>query len=156
MKKKSKSRIVNVFNTVFNVRSWTDFDRLRAFTLYLSQGIRAFLIPQKKQLSPKESSTNFATAIAHLKLNEDELFARQRGLYRLSVIMCVVAMMFFSYALYHLVFGGFKAVIVSLVLMFIALVLAFRYHFWYFQIKERKLGCTFREWYRQGFLGKKS
>ena len=37
----------------------------------------------------------------------------------------------------------------------IALVLAFRYHFWYFQMKQHKLGCTFNEWYRQGLLGEK-
>jgi intracellular multiplication protein IcmV len=51
--------------------------------------------------------------------------------------------------------GSIKAFIVSLVVTLIALILAYRYHFWYFQMKQRKLGCTFSEWYKQGLFGEK-
>ena len=63
--------------------------------------------------------------------------------------MLLSACLIFVYAGYQFFYGSIKAFIVSLVVMLIALVLAFRYHFWYFQIKQRKLGCTFNEWYRR-------
>jgi intracellular multiplication protein IcmV len=56
---------------------------------------------------------------------------------------------------YQLFYGSYQAAIVSFIILWIALVLAFRYHFWYFQIKNRKLGCTVYEWYR-GLLGDKN
>ncbi|STX29846.1 intracellular multiplication protein IcmV [Legionella beliardensis] len=156
MKKKSGSRIGNLFKTIFNVRAWSDYDRIRAFTLYLGNGIKFLFVPQKKESASNEALANFKEAMDAQNLTEADILARQRGLYRLSILMCVIAFGFFCYAMYHLFYGGIFAVIISLVLMLVALVLAFRYHFWYYQIRERKLGCTFREWYSQGFLGKKS
>ncbi|MGQ3889896.1 type IVB secretion system protein IcmV [Legionella sp. CNM-1927-20] len=156
MQKKSGSRVGNLFKTIFNVRAWTDFDRLNAFTQYLANGVKFLFIPQKKDISSNEALTKFDAAMAAMNLTEADLIARQKGLYRLSLLMCFAAFGLLCYAIYHLFYGGIHAVVISLVLTLVALALAFRYHFWYYQIRERKLGCTFREWYRRGFLGEKS
>ncbi len=52
--------------------------------------------------------------------------------------MLLIAALIFVYALYHFYAGTFKAAFVSLTVMMVALALAFRYHFWYFQIKSRQ------------------
>lgn len=153
MKNQKKSRTLKVLSSVFNVRQWSDYDRLRTFTVYLGNGIKKMVIPQKETI--EDTKNTFSNAASTLNLSEDELNLRARGLYRLSVLMCVMAVGIFGYAIYHMVYGNAKAVIVSMVVSLIALSLAFRYHYWYFQIKERKLGCTIREWYRQGLLGDK-
>lgn len=153
MKTQKKSRTLNVLSKIFNVRQWSDYDRLRAFTSYLGNGIKKMLIPQKETIADQKNT--FSSAASTLNLSDDNLNERARGLYRLSVLMCVLAVGILGYAIYHAVFGNAKAMVVSIVVSLIALALAFRYHYWYFQIKERKLGCTIREWYRQGLLGDK-
>lgn len=151
MKKNQSSRIVTILSSIFNLRAWIDFDRLKSFTTYLVNGFKKMFVPQKLT-GPGES---FEDAMSRLNISEKDLQDKKTALYRLSLLMCVAALFIFAYAIYHLVYGGYRAVIISLVVMLIALVLAFRYHFWYFQIKERRLGCTMQEWYRKGLLGEK-
>jgi intracellular multiplication protein IcmV len=155
MKKRKTSRIVGLFKSIFNVRSWLDYDRIKAFTLYLWNGIKKMVIPQKVEVTEQDASQSFRTMVASMNLSEQDLASRAKGLYRLSLLMCFVSLLIFGYAIYQIVSGHWKATIVSLVVTLIGLVLAFRYHFWYFQIKERKLGCTFQEWYKRGLLGGK-
>ncbi len=152
MKKNPGSRTIGIFGRLFNVRTWVDFDRMRSFTYYLLNGFRKMFIPGSSEREPGES---FESAKERLNLTEQELVSRQRALFRLSLLMSGGALVIFAYAIYHLYYGNYRATIISLVLMLIAFALSFRYHFWYFQIKERKLGCTFKEWYKKGLLGGK-
>ena len=150
MKKKRRLRILTIFSRIFNVRSWLDYDRIKSFTLYLVNGFKKMFVPQTNEVTE-----TFEEAIKRQNISEEELKKRQSALYRLSLLMCGAALFIFAYAIYHVFYGSFRAVLISLVVMLIALVLAFRYHFWYFQIKERKLGCTMHEWYRKGLMGEK-
>jgi intracellular multiplication protein IcmV len=150
MKKVSESKIVRVFTGIINVRSWADWDRVKSFTLYLGNGFIGLFVPRKNV-----ESESFDEAVNKLGIDDVNLIKKQNALFRLSMIMLVAAGGIFVYAGYQLFYGSFKAVIVSLIVTMIALVLAFRYHFWYFQIKHRKLGCTFDEWYK-GVLGEKN
>jgi intracellular multiplication protein IcmV len=150
MKKKSRSRIVRVFTRIINIRVWFDWDRMRSFSLFLVTGFKRLFVPQKPT-----RTESFAQAQKQYHLNDADLLVKQNALFRLSMVMVTAAFLIFIYAIYHIFYGTFRASIVSLVVMMIALVLAFRYHFWYFQIKNRKLGCTFKQWYRQGLLGEK-
>ena len=143
MKKKPMSRTTGLIKTLFNVRSWADWDRMKAFTLYLLNGTKQYLVPQKTV--DKES---FKEAKKRLNLTDADLLARQKGLLRVSLIMVFFAFSLFVYAIYHFIYLQFLGGILSLVVMCIALVMAFRYHFWYFQFKENKLGCTTQEWFK--------
>lgn len=150
MKKQSKSRTLLAIKRILNFRQWADWDRMKAFTLYLAQGIG-------RLFSPKEPETkeSFKAAISRLKLSQKELLAKKNGLLRLAVFMVTLAFIIFIYAVYNFFMGYIIAACLSFVVMFIALVLAFRYHFWYFQIQQQKLGCTIGEWFRVGILGEK-
>jgi intracellular multiplication protein IcmV len=150
MKKKSGSRIVRVFSRIVNIRLWFDWERTKSFTVALKNGIKFLFVPKKS--APSET---FQHAVTTLKLNDEELLIKQTALLRLSILMLILAVLIFGYSGYHLFYGSFKAFLVSMAVTCIALALAFRYHFWYFQIKHRKLGCTVEEWYRQGILGEK-
>lgn len=151
MKIKKSTRLISIFKRVFNVRAWIDFDRIRAFTLYLATGFRRMFVPQR----PNNQGESFKAAQLRLNLQDKDLKSKQNALYRLSILMCLAAIGIFSYSIYHLFYGTYRAVIVSLVLVLVALALAFRYHFWYFQIKERKLGCSIAQWYKEGLKGEK-
>lgn len=152
MKKKSGSRIVRFFSRIINIRRWFDWDRTKSFTIALKNAIKFLFVPQEVSTTSIES---FDTAVNKLNLTDEELLVKQNSLYRLSLLMLSIAVLIFIYSLYQLFYGSFKAFGVSLVVTSIGLTLAFRYHFWYFQVKHKKLGCTFNEWYRQGLLGEK-
>lgn len=147
---KKQSRLLTMLKNIINIRYWLDFERIKTFTLYLLTGIKNMFVPQ-----PRTSGEDFSEAVKTLHLSPEDLEARKKGLYRLSLIMMTLALGLLGYGLYHLYYGAWRATLLSLVVFLIALVLAFRYHFWYFQIKQRKLGCTIREWFRQGILGDK-
>ena len=150
MKKKSESRIGRVIKRIFNLRSWLDWERVKVFGLYLKTAFKLLFIPN--QATETES---FAVAQKRLKLSDSELVERQAGLLRLSIILVIVGIAMLVYSVYLFYTASIKGGVLGLVLMLIALVLAFRYHFWYFQMKERKLGCTIREWFKQGLMGDK-
>jgi intracellular multiplication protein IcmV len=147
---KKKSRIVNLFSRIINIRRWFDWERMKAYTLYLGNGVSRLFVPQKQI-----QEESFDHAVKEFNLDDKNLLLKQKSLFRLSIIMVFLAFLILIYAGYQLFYGAIIAFIISLVVMMIALVLAFRYHFWYYQIKNRKLGCTFSEWYRQGLLGGK-
>jgi intracellular multiplication protein IcmV len=150
MKKKSGTRIGRMFASIINIRAWSDWDRMKAFTLYLTNGFKRLFVPQQNS-----GGESFDEAKNRLKLSDAELLIKQNALLRLSIVMVAFAFMVLVYMGYQFVYGSIKAGIISLVVTLIALILAFRYHFWYFQIKHRKLGCTFKEWYKYGLLGEK-
>jgi len=150
MKNNSGSRIGRVLKSIINIRYWADWDRMKSFTRYLVNGFKKFFVPQKQA-----NGESFEAAQKRLKLSDSDLIARQAGLLRLSIIMVTIAVLLFFYSIYLFASRGYLGGVVSIVVVFIALVLAFRYHFWYFQIKERKLGCTIQEWFKQGLMGEK-
>ena len=154
MKRKKARRTFGVIKSVFNVRQWSDYDRLKAFTTYIGETIKTVFVPTK--IVPVDTTVSFENAKIENNLTDEGLNKRKNALLRLSLLMCCLGILILGYAIYQASFGTWKAAMVSMVISMIGFVLAFRYHFWYFQIKERKLGCTFKEWYQKGFLGKKS
>jgi intracellular multiplication protein IcmV len=150
MKKSSHSRVKRLFTSLFNVKSWIDYERIRAGKQYIVERCTTYFVPGKIQ-----KTESFESAKAKLKLSDKDLLVRQKGLLRLSLTMAGVAILMFIYALYNLFYAYYLAVLISLVVVLMALAMAFRYHFWYFQIKQKKLGCSFREWFSQGILGDK-
>ncbi|WP_133127530.1 type IVB secretion system protein IcmV [Legionella nagasakiensis] len=150
MKKKSGSRIGKIVRSIFNVRGWADWDRVKGWTSYILLGIKRLFVPQHR-----DSRVPFEVIQAQFNLTNSQLLAKQKALFRLCLLMILFAVLLLSYSIYLLVLGHILAFALSLIVTLIALVLAFRYHFWYFQIRERKLGCSLREWLRQGIMGDK-
>lgn len=158
MKIKSDSKIRSVLKKMINIPAWFDWERTKSVTLYVTSALRRlFIIDVEDAVKEKEAAQteSFETAQKKMNLTDAELVGRQRALLRLSLLMVLISGLIFSYSIYHFINAHFKAGMISLVVMMIAVTLAFRYHFWYFQIKNRKLGCTIQEWFRKGLLGEK-
>lgn len=147
---KHRSRTGRVIARIINIPMWIDWERMKSISWYLWSGFKKFFVPQKNI-----SKESFKEIQHRLHLNDSDLMARQIGLLRLSKLMLCGAILLFGYTIYLFADGGWRGGVVGLIVTAIAIVLAFRYHFWYFLIKERKLGCTFQEWYKQGLMGEK-
>ena len=150
-KNKSKSKFKILFARIFNIRAWMDWDRVKAGGEFIETGTKKIFTP-----SPEHPKETFEEAQQRLKLTNEQVVARGRSLYRLSMMMACLSFALFIYIFYHIIYGTIHAALLTFALSSLSAAISFRYHFWYFQIKSRKLGCTFNEWYRQGLMGDKS
>lgn len=102
-----------------------------------------------------EKRETFKDAVLRFELSDGELEAQANRYLSLTYLFLAVSFCIFIYALCLLLFyRNFPGFCVSLALVIFGLSNAFRNHFWYFQIKQEKLGCTFKEWWDHGFLKK--
>ncbi|MFZ4076399.1 MAG: type IVB secretion system protein IcmV [Legionellaceae bacterium] len=149
-KNKVASKISKTLSRIFKVRYWTDYDRNKNFFMAMLETAKRFLIPVTS-----ETVETFDEARVRLKLTDDMILMQKKSLFRLSLLMACFGCGLFIYAIYQLVCGAFLATLVSLMVMAFAFVLGFRYHFLYFQIEQKKLGCSLHTWFHQGLLREK-
>lgn len=95
---------------------------------------------------PPESNEDFSVAIARLRLSEADLQRRAQQFAVLAYLFLVIGLGVLAYSISLLLDGSFRGAVVGLAVTVFVLSLAFRNHFWLFQIKHRRLGCTFRDW----------
>lgn len=130
--------------TFFNPRGWLGYDSLKIQTQTLLTILQSLFKPAE----PKRHET-FEQALKRLNLTEEAVQKNHTRYLFIAVIFAGlgVATILFGFWLlfYHHTFSGF---VLSIPTAGLFLVNAFRYHFWVFQIKHRKLGCTFQEWWQ--------
>lgn len=148
MKKNEQSK--GFFKRTYNFRAWIDVDRNSQAVGGIKELLKKLFIPRSSQVN--ESIDN---AMARFGLSEEELNLKKRSLLRLAWLALIAAILIGVYAVYHLIHAQYLAFIESSVLMLVSLGFAFKYHFWFFQIKRHKLGCSVKEWFKYGLLGMK-
>lgn len=142
-------RFKNLFDKYFDYKAWVDLKRTQEISNYFLNIFKKFFIPQK---SSQIVVRNLDDVIKEMGLTEDDVSKKLVTFKRMYRLMLVAALFFYVYSLYQLIYGGILSVMVAVVIAFVCLTLAFRYHFWSFQIKKRKLGCSIKEWFRESFM----
>lgn len=142
MAKKKSSLWRGAFQSAVDVPQWLGYEWLVYPFSTIANQAKKFFIPRK---ATRQES--FEEAVARLKLNEDQLVLKTRACMKLAItffIMAIVALLNALYLFWCTAFfgGGF-----SVVLALCCLALSFHYHFWVFQIRSRKLGCSVEEWW---------
>jgi intracellular multiplication protein IcmV len=147
---KIRRAVKNTVKPFVDVKTWVGYDQLK-------QSVSSVLGMFKGVWSTKsdpENKETFEEATQRLGLTEEALAERKKAFVFLMLFYCLIALGLFVYAYYLLTEGSYHGALASFSIMFIAWVQAFRYHFWLFQLKQRKLGCTFKEWFHSTFRGK--
>jgi intracellular multiplication protein IcmV len=130
--------------TFFNPSQWFGYTQFKSNTQFMWDILKSIFYPPAS--TKKET---FAEAQKRLKLTDAEI--NQTGqdylLYALVFMLLGIFTLVFSFYLlfHHLAFLGF---VLGLAVTGLFLSQAFKYHFLFFQIKHRKLGCTFDEWWK--------
>jgi intracellular multiplication protein IcmV len=130
------------FKTFINPMGWFGYKSVKGSvktTWDLSKEL--FVVPEPKYIE------TFSEALIRLNVTEAELEERKKDYFFYALLFLFLAVFSFFFGCYLLVIKGTLAGFllgVGVTMMFLAQ--AFRYHFWYFQIIQRKLGCTFDEW----------
>lgn len=148
---KKQSQTGRLVRSIFNPKVWMDYETVRNSTFYLKDGMSKLFRLQKKN----QNVESFEETIAQMGLDEEKLNSQKKALFRLSLLMVLLALLVFGYSLGHLLEQNYHAAAASFVIFLVVLAMGFRYHFWYYQLKERTLGCGIKEWFRRGLLGAK-
>lgn len=142
-------RVVTPF---VNFPAWMGLAQIKDVTKRLVFTLKPMFVPPA---ATDEQAESFEATMVRMNLTEGDLIIRQKEFMRLFLVYIFIAAGAFIYAFYLAWQHSIHGTIASFILMFVALTQAFRYHFWLFQLRSRRLGCTFREWLDSGFLGEK-
>ena len=141
--------VKRVVKPLVNVRAWMDTDSLGSNAVGIVRMIKLYFVPSSVDSVRRES---FAEAKQRFQLEDKTISAMQRTFGRMALVFSVITLMACVYTVYLFLYGTWSAILVALALSTLAAVLAFRYHFWWFQIRSRTLGYTFKEWLHKGLL----
>lgn len=143
------SRTGKILKPLVDIPRWMDLPNLAKNGKMIVDIAKSLIVPPKA----KRTET-FKQAMVRLRLSEADIIQRTKEFKRLFLIFSAIFIGLLSYTVYLFSLGSIRPGLVTLVLVFIVLAQVFRYHFWLFQIKHRKLGCTLHEWFWQGLLGR--
>jgi intracellular multiplication protein IcmV len=142
--------IGKTFKPLVNFPRWMDIRSASTTAKEIGKNAKDLFIPQKA----KHKET-FAEAVLRLNLTEEDIQLRMKSLLRMATIYCSIAILLVAYTVYLLANAHLFAGLLGTVLTVLALSFAFREHFWYFQMQQRHLGCTIKQWFIATFLGAK-
>lgn len=131
--------------TFFAPGAWLGYDFVKNQSIYLWTVLKSLinaLFPQKTTLHPE----TFEQAMQRLSLTEESLKETERLYLLFAAFFALLGVMVIVVAVLFLLAGHLAATLISFGIVAFLFSQAFRYHFWRFQIKHRKLGCTFQEW----------
>lgn len=124
-----------------DIAKWIGYRQLVKSSHWVSVLVKRFFIPE--QAKTQES---FSQALCRLKLTESDLTQRLKEFKRLMWIWIFLFFVSVAYSVYlfreHALRGFFPCVAICIII----LTQVFRYHFWAFQIQQRRLGCGFYDW----------
>jgi intracellular multiplication protein IcmV len=102
------------------------------------------------------AAKSFEECMQHYQLTEEGLKKRMKNSLRVAQVCLTTSILMIAYWIYLFIHGLPLAAVVCIVLTLLLWAYAFREHFNYFQMKQRRLGCTFKEWFAAIFKGKQS
>lgn len=128
-------------NAINAAKRAVGYGQLKDFTFYVYNGAKSMLAETDSSARPDTTQS-----IQNLGLSAEHLQKIKRTFTILLRLYLGLAALAVIYAIYKLLIGDYLSTIVSFSVMLVCLALAFRYHFWLFQLQRGKLGCTWREW----------
>ncbi len=133
------------------VDKWVNWKYLKESSLGLKGQIDHLFVVKKNT-----RQETFEEALHRLQLSEHDLTQRKKEFLFLSLFFIVSALGLFIYTLHWAFLHFISATVISFCICAFCLAQAFRFHFWYFQVKERRLGCTVSEWLHAPWWGSPS
>ena len=128
--------------TFFNPAGWLGYDMLKTqFRVTWDLIKTLFTVP----IAQREET--FDQAVTRFKLTDQQLNNISRNFLIYSAIFVACGILTVTFAFYLLIHHGtFAGLLLGIAAAAVFFTYAFRYSFWRFQIKNRRLGCTFDEW----------
>jgi intracellular multiplication protein IcmV len=139
-----KRRVRNFLGSLYNVKAWFGYKHVASGAAIVSSTAKIVMNTKKSTVLPSEE---FDEAMERLQFSESDIAAAQTGYLRNFVIFFMMGLLFALYSMYRFHHAQWLSGFVSLLLTALVFIFSLSAHFWYFQIKNRKLGCSLKEWY---------
>jgi intracellular multiplication protein IcmV len=130
------------FKTFFNPSGWFGYARVKGGmvdTWTIMKGLFVVAEPERTETYAEALNRHGLTEASAEELRKDYL------LYAFLLLLISVVSVGFGIYLFY-ANKSFTGMLLGIAVACLFSAQAFRYHFWSFQIKQRKLGCTFQEW----------
>lgn len=135
------SLVKTVVKPFVDFPTWMGYKQIKEQTKGLWGVIKGLFVPGKP-----DTTESFAEALKRLNITEEGLLIRKKRFMLMMFLWVAIAILILVYAIYLAGLHSWHGFISCVAISLIAWVYAFRYNFWVFQIKQRRLGCTFRDW----------
>ena len=134
----------NIASKIFDVRvdKWMSLSYVKDISGRTQYIVKDLIVPKKST-----RIESFEEALIRLKLTEADITQRTIEFTRLVYLFLSLALIIISYAIYMIFKGSPVVGLIALCIALYTLSQAFHFHFWLFQMKNRKLGCTLSEWF---------
>jgi intracellular multiplication protein IcmV len=128
--------------TFFNPAAWFDYARVKGGmvdTWTITKGL--FIVPE-----PVYKET-YEEALKRHDLTEAGAEELRKDYLLYAFVLMLISVVSFGLGVYLFYANkSFSELLLGIAVSCLFAAQAFRYHFWSFQIKQRKLGCSFQEW----------
>jgi intracellular multiplication protein IcmV len=137
-----------VIQLTINIPRWVDYAYWKQLGRYFRKLTRTRFVALTP---PVTRETTFAEVMQDMQLAESDLVQRYQYFRRLAVFWIILWGLTVAYGCYLIINGVGLGVVVVLILSLLMLSQAFQYHFWAFQIIQRRLNCSLQEWWQFTF-----
>lgn len=140
--------IKKIIKPLVDVPTWMNYQQISQHCSSLFSFTKGLFLPEKAG-----TPESFEAALIRFNLTEADLVQRMKGFQRLQWLWMIFFLIGIFYSIYLFFTQAWRGFFPCLGFSTMILTQVFRYHFWIFQIKNRRLGYTFREWLNANFFG---
>lgn len=141
-----KRTVRRSFQRFFDVSSWLGMAEIKKNTSNL-KSLATILFTVAK---PERRET-FEEAVARFQLSEADIAKRQQAFFQIAMLYLAGFILDICYVIYLYATQRYMSAIMALAFAGVLFSMFFRQHFWYTQMKHRRLGFTFQQWVRSLF-----
>ncbi|MFI4957375.1 MAG: type IVB secretion system protein IcmV [Gammaproteobacteria bacterium] len=135
-----KNRVIKTKNTLSD---WMGINIL-VDMFKMSKNIFIAVFMPGKGVKPIHET--YEEAVVRLKLSEADLEERKKMFMTQMILYLCAGFAVLGYAVWLAFHGYFTAMGIAFLVALLSMSYAFRSHFWLFQMRQKKLGCTFKEY----------
>ena len=140
--------IKSILGRGLNPKKWLGISTLKQDTSVLSQTFKSAILLKDKDHSDHYKPTSFDECMRHYNVSEDDLKLKMRNslwtvYFCLGLSVGTLSYMVYQFS-HHMFLGG----VMCITLTFLLWVMALREHFYLYEMRQRRLGCTLKEWFK--------
>lgn len=132
--------------SLFNLTGWVGLNSIKEHGS-LIRSLFSNVMARPKASS--EKMRTFDEAVEKFNLTEADLAAREKHFMQMSYIYGIILILGVSYWLYLGFAGKWSAFVMMFSFNFMIFSFFFRESFWLMQLKQRKLGMSFKDWLKR-------
>jgi intracellular multiplication protein IcmV len=133
----------NFLGKIFKIKEWADWNRNVTAFQYIKDSINRFFGFENFKA---DKAKNFQAMLKRYNLTDEQLQIQSKSFLVIAIIFLLFSITLWIYIVFQFLKGDYAISFVILCISFIPAALAFRYHFYYTLIKNRRLDCTLKDW----------